>query len=118
MYPAGSLTALRHFYLEVIMFNGNTYERSVDYHRLSSQIKIIREIMIDGKWRTLFELRELTGFSESSISAQLRNLRKEKFGMYTVNRKVVGEREHGLYAYQVLNPTVIKFSENGQGEFI
>ncbi|MBL0320297.1 MAG: hypothetical protein IPP74_13555 [Alphaproteobacteria bacterium] len=100
------------------MFDGNTYEKENDYKRLLSQLDEIREIMIDGEWRTLSQLRELTGFPESSISAQLRNLRKQKMGSYTVNRKVVGDRKNGLYSYQIIKPTTIKFTENGQGEFV
>jgi hypothetical protein len=32
-----------------------------------------------GQWLTLTELHELTGYGEASISAELRNLRKDGF---------------------------------------
>lgn len=54
--------------------------------------------MLDGQWRTLAGIQEIVGGTESSISARLRDLRKQKFGGYQVDR----ERVHGgLYQYRV-----------------
>jgi len=36
--------------------------------------------MIDGTWRSLSDIREALGYPEASISAQLRHLKKGKFG--------------------------------------
>jgi hypothetical protein len=84
------------------MFNGPEYQPQFDFVRLTGQCKRIRDLMIDGTWRTLREIEDLTGDPSSSISAQLRHLRKQRFGAYTVNRRTRGDREKGLFEYQVL----------------
>lgn len=61
-----------------------------DTPRLQSQLDAVREIMLDGQWRTLgalaAEARATTGrrATEASVSARLRDLRKSKFGGHTV----------------------------------
>ena len=72
-----------------------------DTPRLTLQIDTIRELMLDGKWRGLDEITNITGYPHSSISAQLRNLRKESRGKYIVNKKNEG---NGYFLYQVLPP--------------
>jgi hypothetical protein len=57
--------------------------------------------MKDGQWRTLEEIAQATGDPQASVSAQLRHLRKNKFGSYIVNKRSRGDREHGLWEYQV-----------------
>jgi biotin operon repressor len=51
--------------------------------RVRNQQETIRDVMLAasdaGDWLTLGDLRELTGFPEASISAQLRNLRADGF---------------------------------------
>lgn len=83
-------------------FKGADYIAKIDYTRLDSQIEKIKRLMLDGKWRTYSEVnRDLNSFyPEPSISAQFRNLRKQGFGGFTVNRrrKTIG----GLSEYQVL----------------
>lgn len=57
--------------------------------------------MHDGEWRNLAELAaeaEAEG-SEAGVSARLRDLRKVRFGGYTVNRRYV---EGGLWEYQLI----------------
>lgn len=83
-------------------FHGSDYEPKHDKARLTSQIKVIFDLMKDAKFRTLGEISELTGYGESSISAQLRNLRKPQNGGHTVNKMVIGSREIGLYSYQLI----------------
>ena len=95
-------------------FNGSDYKPEIDNYRLGHQLSVIYNIMIDGKWRTLKELREITGFSEASISAQLRHLRKERFGRHKVERERMLPREHGLFKYRVLKP----FINTTQDEFM
>jgi len=53
--------------------------------------------MADGEFRTLGQISELTGHYESSVSAQLRHMRKPRFGSHQVNRAYKGK---GLYEYQ------------------
>lgn len=43
--------------------------------------------MKDGKARTLKEIEDITGDPQSSISAQLRNLRKASFGSHVVTKQ-------------------------------
>lgn len=82
-------------------FEGPTDESSRP-QRLSRQLSDIRDLMLDGQWRSLAEIATATGHPEASISAQLRHLRKPRFGAYTVSRRHV---EHGLYQYRVEAPT-------------
>jgi hypothetical protein len=80
-------------------FEGVDYQHERDSERLTSQIKKIKDTMQDGQWRTLKEIASSTGAPEASVSAQLRNLRKEKHGGHKVNRKHIS---NGLYLYQLI----------------
>lgn len=83
-------------------FNGSDYVHERDAPRLSGQIEKIYNLMIDGKWRTLPEIENATGAPQASISAQLRHLRKERFGKHTVDKRHRGEAKNGLYEYKLL----------------
>ena len=48
----------------------------------------IFELMSDGRWRTPFEIREVTGCSDGGITAKLRDLRKPECGGHTVDIRV------------------------------
>ena len=80
-------------------FNGPAYDPARDNARLGGQILRIFDLMQDGNWRTLREIAQATGDPESSISAQLRHLRKRRFGSHTVEREHVGG---GLYRYRLI----------------
>jgi len=82
-------------------FDGETYEADLDHSRLSRQLATVKRVMLDGRWRTLFEIHALTREPEASISARLRDLRKEKFGGYLVRRR---RRSRGLFEYKLLAP--------------
>lgn len=83
-------------------FAGAGYRTTADHDRLEKQHDRIKRVMMDGRWRTLDEIHDLTGDPQASISAQLRHMRKQGFGNHTLNRN---ERAPGLYEYQiVLNP--------------
>lgn len=82
-------------------FNGSDYDHAFDHARLSGQIKRVHDAMIDGVWRTLDEIAFLTGDPPASISAQLRHLRKKRFGSFIVDKRSRGEREHGLFEYRL-----------------
>lgn len=61
-------------------------------------------IMADGKWRTVRELALMVGCSESGASARLRDLRKDAYGKFNVERRTRGAR---VYIYRILlNPEV------------
>jgi len=83
-------------------FNGSDYEPELDDQRLQGQIKRIYELMKDGKFRTLSEIERETGDPQASISAQLRHLRKKRFGGFMINRQRRGDRKQGLFEYQLV----------------
>lgn len=100
-------------------FSGDTYRPELDGPRLESQLEKVRELMGDGSWRTLQEIQKAVGGSEAGISARLRDLRKERFGSYVVNRRRLGDPSLGLFQYQLLNPKPnFRYEENGQAIFI
>ena len=83
-------------------FNGSDYDSKFDDERLTGQLLRIYQLMLDGRWRTLDEISQATGDPPASISAQLRHLRKPRFGSHTVLKRTRGEREHGLFEYCLL----------------
>ena len=85
-------------------FDGQTYEPNLDHVRLTLQASRVLAVMGDGTWRTLREIAAVIADPEASISARLRDLRKERFGAFTVNRRRRGEGKRGLFEYQVVWP--------------
>jgi len=81
-------------------FNGSDYIPALDHKRLSTQNAKIRSLMIDGKWRTLTEIETETGYPQASISAQLRHLRKQRFGAFDLNKR--RRKLAGLFEYQLI----------------
>ena len=82
-----------------LWFEGDDYNHERDSERLTGQLLRIFEVVKDGRWRTLNEIALLTGDPEASISAQLRHLRKTRFGSHEVEKQYV---DRGLYKYRVL----------------
>jgi hypothetical protein len=82
-------------------FGGETYEPERDHDRLARQLRAVRLLMLDHEWRTLGEIAAVVGAPEASVSARLRDLRKDKFGGYIVERRYV---YRGLFEYRVLAP--------------
>lgn len=87
--------------VEIAHFDGKTYEAPLDYERLGRQLLAVLSVVKDGRWRTLSEVAAETGEPEASISARLRDLRKEKFGGHTVERRRRGEEKRGLFEYRL-----------------
>ena len=85
-------------------FNGPEYDPSHDLVRLTGQIKRVYDLMQDGTWRTLDEIHRRTNDPHASISAQLRHLRKPRFGSHIVERRARGDRSQGLYEYRLVIP--------------
>jgi hypothetical protein len=83
---------------------GPAFDRQLDGSRLKHQHERIRDWMLaQSGWKSLAEMRTALNFPESSISAQLRHLRKPQFGRYRVEkrrRSNVG----GTWEYRVLPP--------------
>ena len=83
-------------------FDGITYNIKQDHARLKGQLSRVFQLMSDGQWRTLKEIHDVIGGSEAAISARLRDLRKEKYGLHTVERWGNG---NGLFRYRVIVKT-------------
>jgi hypothetical protein len=83
-------------------FDGADYDHARDHQRLAGQIGRVFAFMRSGEWHTLGEIAAATGDPEASVSAQLRHLRKKRFGSHGVEKKYLG---NGLYSYRLLvNP--------------
>ena len=80
---------------------GPSYDASVDEERILTQLERIRDLMFDGSWRTLQEISSSTRDPASSVSAQLRHLRKPKFGGHLVEKRRRGAASRGLWEYRV-----------------
>jgi hypothetical protein len=86
------------FFEEPTYFDGKTYDPALDKDRLKSLLGRVFDFMLDHDWHTLAEIRDNCGGSEASVSARLRDLRKNRFGAYTIFRKRV---KRGLWKYQL-----------------
>ncbi len=96
MNPDAPIPATRHRY------NGAVYDPALDNDRLDKQLGRVYALMIGGAWHTLNEIASETSDPEASVSAQLRHLRKPRFGSYRVNKRPRGNRASGLFEYQLL----------------
>ena len=76
-------------------FKGKTITQD-DVPRLTRQLDRVRELMLDGVWRTLAVIAHQCECSEASASARLRQLRNDEG--CTVDRVKIGP---GLYKYRV-----------------
>lgn len=82
------------------------YRGNEDQGRLKKQLEAIKSLMLDGEWRTVTEVFEITGFPETSISSQFRHLRKPEYGAYRVERRRRKDAagKAGVSEYRVLLP--------------
>ena len=101
----------------IAKFDGQTFEEKLDGPRLRKQLERVREYMlaIYPTWKTLEEISEdlekiyKIKYPTQSISARLRDLKKEKFGNYEVpkKRREIGEfiesRSSGIWEYIVFS---------------
>lgn len=83
-------------------FNGPDYVPELDNVRLVGQCLRVFNCMEEGSWRTLGEIEYITGDPQASISAQLRHLRKKRFGGYVIKKRRRGDRKNGLFEYKLL----------------
>ena len=79
-------------------FDGATYEPEEDQARLSGLLGRVHELMKDGAWRGLQEIAGACKGTESSVSARLRDLRKERFGSHQVERR---RQPGGFFEYRL-----------------
>ena len=81
-------------------FDGTTYERDLDHARLTTQLERVCTLLTTPpgqRWK-LRELADAVGAPEASISARIRDLRKDKFGGFEVLRN---RTAGGLWEYWV-----------------
>lgn len=83
---------------------GPAYDEEIDGERIKKQHIRILNYMAYGHWKTLAEIAEALSFPEASVSAQLRHLRKSKFGSYRVNKRRRGSFIGSQWEYEVLPP--------------
>ena len=84
--------------MNTLVFNGADYVPERDNVRLGNQLLRVKAAIASGQWKTLSELAHETGDPEASISAQLRHLRKPRFGSFNIERRHVS---NGLYQYRL-----------------
>ena len=88
-------------------FVGSDYVPARDDARLSRQMDRVRDFMLGhGGWYTLAEIAEAISEPPSSISAQLRHLRKAKFGGYAVQKRQRTGSKGGTFEYHVAEPMI------------
>ena len=105
--------------------HGPTYSAVRDGARLERQFDVILAYMLErsrgvrtveqahrfGTFSTLSEIEAGTGYPQSSISAQLRHARKEKFGAYGVEKRRRGGDSRGTWEYCAFDPSPRQRSE-------
>jgi hypothetical protein len=82
-------------------FGGRTFEPKLDEKRLTGQLGAVRDLMKDGRWRTLRTIAVSVRGSEAGISARLRDLRKAQFGACKVERRRAGDPRSGIWEYRM-----------------
>lgn len=78
--------------------DGQSFSRKRDGARLNKQAQDVFNVMADGRWHTLSDISGKTNHPEASVSARLRDLRKPKFGGFTVERQALSK---GLWQYRM-----------------
>jgi hypothetical protein len=73
-------------YLNAARFEGPS-DNARDCYRLCGQILRVYDALYDGQWLTLAEIHQITGDPEASISAQIRHLRKYRFGAHDIQKR-------------------------------
>lgn len=82
---------------------GPAYQPSLDEKRIRKQHEVIRDLMLaTDQWLSLNEIENTLGFPQASISAQLRHLRKKRFGSFIVDKRRRDGK--GTWEYRVLDP--------------
>lgn len=79
-------------------FNGSDYVPARDWLRLNTQVGRVFNCISDGRWRTLDDIAQATGDPHASVSAQLRHLRKPRFGGHTIDKRHIAA---GLFEYRL-----------------
>lgn len=100
-------------------YNGPDYDPELDQVRLQKQTQRVFDVMVEAfkfsRWVTLDELAEYAACPAASASAQLRHLRKPRFGGHVVRKQRRGRKEHGLFEYMLIPNPNSKVWENIDG---
>jgi hypothetical protein len=87
---------------------GTGYEAKYDEQRITSQRDTVKQVLLlaahHDAWMTLGELARKTKYPEASISARIRDMRKPRYGGYTVEKRRVGNPARGLWEYRLTLP--------------
>lgn len=84
---------------------GPDYDEQIDGQRIKTQMEKIRDYVL-GKypdWVSLAEIETATEYPQASISAQLRHLRKSRFGGYVVEKQR-RQSDKGTWEYRAYKP--------------
>ena len=82
-----------------MLFDGDTYDEQRDGTPLASQLDAVRDAMLNGQWWSYKQLREhlqrhhQIKATDTSLSARIRDLRKIRFGGYSVQSRRKTHRE-------------------------
>lgn len=89
---------------DVPRIDGQTFDRAKDGVRLGKQALRLFAFMKGGGWWSLHELSRYTADPEASLSARMRDFRKDRFGAHTIERRRRVEAG-GTWEYRlVVNP--------------
>jgi hypothetical protein len=98
-------------------FAGAGYDPQLDHSRLALQVERVRVFMLRVEWQTLREIKTALEdlyapavFPESSISAQLRNLKKPGYSYRLLKRRRAGIHGPGagIWEYRLLSPAQVE----------
>jgi hypothetical protein len=88
--------------LKPLRFNGPAYEPEHDQARLTGQLARVWTVTRDQQWRTAPEIGAVTGDPDASVSAQLRHLRKRRFGAHVLEKRLTHDPERARWEYRLL----------------
>jgi len=83
-----------------------SYDGKLDGPRLSKLLVAVRDLMLDGTWRSLAELHAVCGHTEGGCHARLRELRQRHAGGYLVDCRQRHGAPRGVNEYRVRPPFV------------
>jgi hypothetical protein len=81
-------------------FGGDSFDEGMDGGRLRRQLAAVWKVVSDERWYTLKTISHQVGAPEASVSARMRDFRKDKFGGHKVDKmRVPGG--NGLWIYRL-----------------
>ena len=94
-----SWSKLGHNVHVLIMAEGSTSRNDKrDRKRLTGQCKRVYKTMETGRWLTLDDIAAEAKAPQASVSAQIRHLRKPKFGSHIIDKR---HNNNGLFEYRL-----------------